>query len=346
MSTGPFVLPEPSVAVVIPCHNEESSVEAVVRDFRDILPRASVYVFDNASTDTTSRRALAAGAIVGYEPRKGKGHVVRRMFADIEADVYVLVDGDDTYDAFDAPDMIDQLLTSDLDMVVGARQPAFGGGTVYRRGHVIGNAFFSWTVRALYGGDFRDVFSGYRVMSRRFVKSLPIFADGFEVETELTAHATRVHAGYREAPTTYRSREDGSESKLRTYRDGLRILAHVIRLFEEMHPLKFFAAWFGVLTAISLALGLPVVDHFAHTGRVPRFPTALLALGIQIVALICLTAGVILRSVGRTRDEARRLRYLAIPGLRATVVERSARLAKSEAIGSAPDPSGRPTPFP
>lgn len=303
----------PAIAVVIPCHNEEADVGIVVRDFAAALPTAQIYVYDNASTDSTGDRAREAGAIARAEPRKGKGNAVRRMFADVDADIYVMVDGDATYDPATAPTMVKLLLEQNLDMVVATRQLLDNDAGAYRKGHTSGNVWFTRMIRRLFGGDFSDVFSGYRVMSRRFVKSLPVFSAGFEIETELSAHAVRVRAACDEVPTQYRSRGEGSLSKLRTFRDGFRILLHTIRLYEEMRPLQFFTICSALLTAMALALGIPVIDEYAHTGLVLRFPTAILALGIQIVAFVCLTAGIILRSVGRARDEARRLVYLGMP---------------------------------
>lgn len=309
---------EPRIAVLVPCHNEESTVGDVVRDFRRALPTATVFVYDNASSDLTSERALEAGAIVHFEPLKGKGNVIRRMFADIDADIYVLVDGDGTYDAPSSPKMTDHLLRHHLDMVVGVRSLQ-SPEVSQRRGHAIGNAFFTRTVRVLFGGRFTDVLSGYRVMSRRFVKSLPMFSSGFEIETELCAHAERVHAASAEFSTPYRRRDDGSTSKLRTFRDGWRILVALIRLLEEMRPLLFFGVCFVILTAVALALGVPVIDEFIRTKRVGRFPTAILAVSIQIVAFLSLAAGAILRSVARVRDEVRQMMYLQIPAPDVTI---------------------------
>ncbi len=304
---------EPTIAVVIPCHNEEAAVGTVVRDFAAALPTAQIYVYDNSSTDSTADRAREAGAVTRTEPRKGKGNAVRRMFADVDADIYVMVDGDATYDPAIAPSMVKMLLEQNLDMVVATRRALENDEGAYRKGHTSGNVWFTKTIRRLFGADFSDVFSGYRVMSRRFVKSLPVFSEGFEIETELSTHAVRVRAACDEIPTPYRSRGEGSASKLRTYRDGFRILLHTVRLFEEMRPLQFFTCCGAFLTAVALGLGIPVIDEFARTGLVLRFPTAILALGIQIVAFVCLTAGIILRSVGRARDEARRLVYLSMP---------------------------------
>lgn len=299
--------------MLIPCHNEAASIAKVVEDFRHTLPSATVYVYDNASTDATAARARAAGAVVCAEPSKGKGNVVRRMFADIEADVYLLVDGDGTYDPSSAPAMIDHLLTHRLDMVVGSRVPVEGDTEVYRKGHTSGNAIMSRVLRALFGGDFTDIFSGYRALSRRFVKSLPVSSSGFEIETEISTHAVCVRAASSEMRTSYGSRMGDSASKLHTYRDGMRILLTMLRLFEEMRPLQFFGICFTLLTIVALALGIPVVNEFAHTGKVLRFPTAILAVSIEVVAVLCLAAGIILRSVSRARDEQRRLVYLQIP---------------------------------
>lgn len=302
-----------AVAVIIPCFNEEMAIASVVSAFRDALPDAHIYVYDNASTDATVARARRAGAHVGHEARRGKGNVMRKMFADVEADVYVMVDGDGTYDPAAAPTMVERLVNERLDMVVGARRPdAQDQGVVYRKGHTTGNAAFTRALRALIGGEFGDVFSGYRVMSRRFVKSMPVHSSGFEIETELSAHAVEIAASCAEVATRYGSRQDGSASKLNTYRDGLRIARTIIRLFEAVRPLQFFALCFMALTATALALAVPVVDQFARTGLVPRFPTAILAASIEIVALLCLACGIILRSVQRTRQEARRLVYLSI----------------------------------
>jgi Glycosyl transferase family 2 len=301
------------VAILLPCHNEEAAIASVVAAFAAALPEATIYVYDNASSDATSMAAHRAGAVVRYEPRKGKGNVMRTMFADVDADVYVVADGDGTYDAAAAPDMVQLLLTQRLDLVVGARDPVPDDAGVYRKGHTAGNLAFSWALRTLFGAGFTDVFSGYRVMSRRFVKSFPIFSSGFEIETELSAHAVRVMASSAEVRTSYGSRGEGSTSKLHTYRDGLRILATVIRLFEAMRPMQFFTLCFALLTAVALTLGSPVVNEYVHTGYVDRVATAILAASIQVIGFLCLVSGVILRTVGRARDENRRLVYLATP---------------------------------
>lgn len=300
------------VAVLLPCYNEELAISSVVTSFREAIPGASIYVYDNASDDSTAETAREAGAIVRTERRRGKGNVVRSMFADIDADVYVIADGDGTYDAAAAPQMVDRLLRDRLDMVVAVRKAA-ANVTAYRMGHGVGNIAFSWALRTLFGAEFTDVFSGYRAMSRRFVKSFPVSSSGFEIETELSVHATRIHASTAELDSTYRDRQDGSSSKLRTYRDGFRILGTLIRLFEDMRPLQFFGILAAILTTIALILGIPIVAEFNRTGLVLRFPTAILAASIEIVALLFLTSGVILRRVGRSQAETRRLFYLQIP---------------------------------
>jgi glycosyltransferase involved in cell wall biosynthesis len=308
--------PSPAhVAILIPCFNEESSIARVVRDFRAACPGALVYVCDNASEDQTAEAARAAGAIVLSEHRRGKGNVMRRLFADVEADVFVMVDGDGTYDATTCPLMVNMLQDSQLDMIVGRRVPidAEAEVEVYRRGHAMGNTLFSNGMRRLFGGEFTDVFSGYRVMSRRFVKSLPVRSTGFEIEAELSAHAVGIDAACAEVPTAYGSRGSESQSKLRTYRDGLRISFMLLKLFEEASPFTFFGMIACFLTLVALVLGIPVVDEFAHTGLVMRYPTAILAASIQIIAFLCFTCGIILRSVGKVKQELRRMAYLQVP---------------------------------
>jgi glycosyltransferase involved in cell wall biosynthesis len=302
----------PEVAVLLPCYNEELTIARVVTSFQESLAGAVVYVYDNASNDRSAERARAAGAVVRPERRRGKGNVVRSMFADIDADVYVMTDADGTYDAAVAPLMVDRLLRERLDMVVGVRCPD-PDERAYPTGHGLGNMAFSKTVRTLFGAEFTDVFSGYRVMSRRFVKSFPVTSSGFEIETELSVHAMRVNASTGEVPALYRRRQEGSSSKLRTYRDGFKILGTMVRLFEDMRPLQFFAFLAVALTIIALALGVPVVDEFRRTGLVRRYPTAFLAASVQIVAFVFLACGVILRRVGRSQAETRRLFYLQIP---------------------------------
>ncbi len=301
-----------SVAVLVPCLNEEHAIGTVVSEFARALPTAQIFVYDNGSSDQTVAEARSAGATVRFESRRGKGNVVRRMFSDVDADIYVLVDGNGTYDASSAPEMVKRLVSDHLDMVTGTRVVVDDGQAAYRRGHAVGNVIFTKVVRALFAGQFTDVLSGYRVLSRRFVKSLPMFSSGFEIETELCAHADRIGIATAEVATPYTSRHEDSSSKLRTVPDGVRILTALVRLIEETRPLQFFTTVFALLTIIALVLGIPVFDEYARLGRVPRFPTAILAVSIQIVAFLALLAGVILRSVARTRDEMRQLMYLQV----------------------------------
>ena len=300
------------VAVLVPCYNEESSIADVVKAFETVLPEAVVYVYDNNCTDRTAAVATEAGAVVRRETRQGKGNVVRRMFADIEADVYVMVDGDDTYDAASARHMVDLLVAENLDMVVGARKPMDGDDEAFRRGHTLGNRLFNRIGRLLFGSGFTDIFSGYRVMSRRFVKSFPLTSSGFEIETEITVHAVELGAPVAEVETPYGSRRGESASKLRTYRDGSRILRIALALFKELRPMRFFGILFGFFTVVAIALGIPVVAEYARSGLVLRFPTAILAAAIQTLGFIFLTAGIVLDSVSRARREVRLLAYLAI----------------------------------
>jgi glycosyltransferase involved in cell wall biosynthesis len=300
------------VAVLLPCLDEEAAIGQVVRDFRAALPGASVYVYDNGSTDRTVEVAREAGAIVRREPLKGKGNVVRRMFADVEADVYVLVDGDDTYDASAAPALVRALVEGNLDMVNGAREG--GGEAAYRAGHRLGNVVLTRLVAATFGNRIRDMLSGYRVFSRRYVKSFPALSSGFEIETELTVHALELRMPIEELGTRYKERPEGSASKLKTYRDGLRILRTILVLLKEERPLAFFSAISGVMAAAALALAVPVFETFHRTGLVPRLPTALLSTGLMILSFLAFSAGLILDSVARGRRELKRLRYLEVRG--------------------------------
>lgn len=303
----------PTVAVLLPCHNEAAAIERVVAEFKAALPAATVYVYDNRSTDSTAELARAAGAVVRTERRKGKGNVVRSMFADVDADIYVMADGDGTYDAGAAPAMIERLLTGRLDMVIGARDAIAGDERVYPPGHAIGNMLFSRGVKAIFGEDYTDVFTGYRVMSRRFVKSLPVVSSGFEIETEISAHAARVLGGTAEVRTAYGSREEGSSSNLSTYRDGFRILWTIVKLIEEVRPLLFYGFLAALFTLVALILGVPVIIEFGRTHHVRRFPTAIAAAAIETIAILFLTAGIILRRVSHAQNDARRLTYLQIP---------------------------------
>ncbi len=299
------------VAVLIPCYNEEVAVPKVVAAFRAALPDAAIYVYDNNSRDRTAERAREAGAVVRTERLQGKGNVVRRMFADIEADAYVLVDGDDTYDASAAPEMLRLLLEQRLDMVNAARVTDIAAA--YRRGHRIGNAVLTGIVAWIFGDRITDMLSGYRAFSRRFVKSFPALAGGFETETEFTVHALELRMPVGEVQTAYRDRPAGSASKLRTYADGLRILRTIMVLVKEERPLQFFALAALVLLLLGLAFGLPVVVVFVRTGLVPRLPSAVLATGLVLLSFLSTACGLILDSVTRGRKEIKRLAYLSIP---------------------------------
>ncbi|HJS89077.1 MAG TPA: glycosyltransferase [Steroidobacteraceae bacterium] len=297
------------IAVLVPCHNEVAAIARVVHDFRRYLPTATVYVYDNASTDETAQVARDAGACVYSEPLIGKGNVVRRMFADIEADIYVIVDGDGTYDASSAPRSIEYLVTHRLDMVNCARVSSEIGA--YRPGHRVGNRLLTGLVARVFGNRVSDVLSGYRVMSRRFVKSFPALSGGFEIEAELTVHALELRAPIGELNAPYISRPRGSSSKLHTLRDGLRIFRLIVHLIKEERPLQFFTIGFALLAASSVALGVPVVMQFLATGLVGRLPTAVLATGLMILAFLSLFCGLILDTVTRGRRELKRLFYLA-----------------------------------
>jgi len=296
---------------LVPCYNEETAIGTVVRSFRQSLPTAAIYVYDNNSSDRTIAVAEAAGAIVRSEPLQGKGNVVRRMFADIEADVYVLVDGDDTYDADSAPALVQRLLTDRVDMVNGARVTDIKAA--YRPGHRFGNLMLTSIVAKIFGDRIKDMLSGYRVFSRRFVKSFPALSSGFEIETELTVHALELEMPVAEVETPYKDRPAGSVSKLRTFRDGLRILFTILVLVKEERPLSFFSAVFAFFAVLSVILIEPVLMTYLQTGLVPRFPTAILSMGIMLMGFLSLTCGVILDTVTRSRKEMRRFQYLRIP---------------------------------
>jgi len=297
-----------TIAVLVPCHNEAAAVGSVVRDFRAWLPDAAIYVYDNCSTDGTAEVAREAGARVRHEPMKGKGNVVRRMFADIDADIYVLVDGDATYDAASAPRLIAHLVQNGLDMVNCARTPS--GNGAYRPGHLLGNRVLTWLVAQVFGNRLRDMLSGYKVLSRRFVKTFPALSTGFEIETELTVHALELRVPVAELSAPYHDRPHGSASKLNTLRDGIRILRLIVHLVKEERPLQFFSLIFFALAAASSALGAPVVSTYLITGQVPRLPTAVLATGLVILAFLSLVCGLVLDTVTRGRRELKRLLYL------------------------------------
>jgi glycosyltransferase involved in cell wall biosynthesis len=301
------------VAVLVPCYNEEAAIAKVVTDFRRVLPQADIYVYDNNSKDRTKAVAREAGAIVRHELKQGKGHVVRRMFSDIEAEFYVLVDGDATYCAESAPRMIEQLQSEQLDMVVGCRVHEVE--EAYRPGHVFGNYLLTGCVSYLFANGFTDILSGYRVFSRRFVKSFPALSNGFEIETELTVHALELNMPVGEMKSSYGARPEGSVSKLATYRDGWRILKMILVLFKNERPLQFFAILSSLLALLSFGVALPLLFTYLETGLVPRFPTAILATGMMILAFLGITAGIILETVTRGRQEMKRLVYLGIPWL-------------------------------
>ncbi|NKC30278.1 glycosyltransferase [Falsiroseomonas selenitidurans] len=301
----------PRIAVLIPCYNEAVAIPGVVADFRAALPGATIHVYDNNSADGTAEAARAAGALVRRETQQGKGHVVRRMLADIEADLYVLVDGDGTYDAAAAPGMIRLALEEQLDLVTGTRVTQ--GEAAYRPGHVLGNQVLTGLVRHIFGNRITDMLSGYRVFSRRFAKSFPALAEGFETETEFTVHALALHMPVGEVPTAYRARPPGSTSKLNTWRDGWRILSAILLLVRRERPLPFFALVALLLAATGVVLAVPVLQTFVATGLVPRLPTAVLSMGLVLLACLSLACGLILDTVTRGRVEAKRMAYLAIP---------------------------------
>lgn len=300
----------PRIAVLLPCYNEETAIAQVVRAFRQALPQAEIYVYDNASSDRTAAVAAEAGATVVREPLRGKGNVVRRMFADVEADIYVLADGDDTYDAAAAPQLVEILCREQLDMVNAARRNA--SQEAYRRGHRFGNRLFTQLVSLLFGKRFDDILSGYRVFSRRFVKSFPALAQGFEIETELTVHALELRMPVREVMTAYKERPEGSASKLSTFRDGFRILKTIVRLTKEERPLAFFSLGGGLLALASLVLAFPLLLTFLESGLVPRLPTAVLVCALMILAFLSLACGLVLDSLAHARREMKRLHYLTL----------------------------------
>jgi len=305
---------EVRIAVLIPCYNEAVAIAEVIADFKAALPHAIIYVYDNNSTDDTLQRAREAGAIVRTEMRQGKGNVVRRMFADIESDVYVLVDGDNTYDASSVRAMVQKLVDEKLDMVVGARR-AENEAAAFRRGHRFGNDLLTSFVGVLFGRSFSDILSGYRVFARRFVKSFPALSTGFETETELTVHALELRMPISEVVTPYGARGDGSVSKLHTYRDGMRILMMILMLFKEERPLAFFSILFALFSVAAMVLAYPLVLTYMESGLVPRFPTAILATGLMLLAFLSLVSGLILDTVTHGRRELKRLVYLSIPAI-------------------------------
>jgi len=297
------------IAVLVPCFNEEAAVATVVADFRKALPSATIYVYDNNSSDRTVAVARAAGAEVRGERRQGKGHVVRRMFADVDADVYVLVDGDATYDAPSAPRMIERLVNDHLDMVVGLGVDQVQAA--YRPGHRAGNRMLTGFLSSVFGQAFKDILSGYRVFSRRFVKSFPVLSDGFEIETELTVHALELAMPVAEIETPYYARPEGSVSKLNTWRDGFRILGTILKLYRSEKPLRFFTVIGLFLALVSIGLAIPVIITYLEQGLVPRLPTAVLSTGLMIVAVLSISSGLVLDTVTRGRREMKLLAYLS-----------------------------------
>jgi glycosyltransferase involved in cell wall biosynthesis len=307
---------EAKIAVLVPCYNEEATVEKVVRGFRRSLPKADIYVFDNNSKDKTSEIAHKSGAIVQFVPLAGKGNVVRRMFADVDADIYVMVDGDATYDAPSAPKLVQKLIDENLDMVVGCRTEESVDNNNYRLGHRLGNKLLTGSVQKMFGGNFTDMLSGYRVFSRRFVKSFPAESKRFETETELTVHTLEMKMPYGEMATPYFERPIGSESKLSTYKDGIRILKMIVRLYSSERPSRFWAIIGGAFLLIAAVVMIPVLVEYLQTDLVQRFPTVIVASGMGVIGIMCGTIGLVLRTVTKGRNEAKHLSYLRIPSLR------------------------------
>jgi hypothetical protein len=301
----------PSIACVIPCHNEEVAVGKVVSDLREALPEAVVYVYDNNSTDKTVEVARAAGAVIRYERRKGKGNVIRRAFADIDADALLIIDGDDTYDATRARELVDALFEGPYDQVLGARREITEGA--YRPGHAVGNKMLTGAVRTLFGNEVTDMLSGYRVFSRRFIKSFPALSREFETETEMTVHALNLRLSTLEIPVDFKDRPLGSDSKLRTYRDGWRILRVILSLARRERPALVHGVVAALLALVSTVLAIPVLGDYLRTGTVPRFPTAILATAVMTIAALVLLVGYVLESVMHMRQEQSRLAYLGLP---------------------------------
>ena len=296
------------VAVLVPCYNEEIAIGHVVNSFHTSLPDAAIYVYDNNSNDRTAELARAGGAVVRREPRRGKGHVVRRMFADIDADIYVLVDGDATYDAPSVRSMLERLIAGGFDMVTAVRVDS--EQAAYRRGHRIGNRLLTSFVAAVFGSTFSDMLSGYRVFTRRFVKSFPVLSGGFEIETELTVHALELSLPVAEVETPYYSRPQGAMSKLNTWRDGIRILWTIIRLYQSERPFSFFAGIGGALATTAILLAIPIFTTYLQEGLVPKLPTAVLVASLMVLAFLSLTCGLVLDTVTKGRREMKMLAYL------------------------------------
>lgn len=303
------------VAVIVPCYNEEKSIAKVVKDFKKYLPKSIVYVFDNNSSDKTVEKANSAGAVVKSVKLKGKGNVVRRMFADVDADIYVMVDGDDTYDAKSAQMLINKLIDNDLDIVIGCRKEESKNNNNYRKGHRIGNKLLTGSVSRIFGGEFTDMLSGYRVFSRRFVKSFGAESRGFEIETELTVHTLEMRLPYGEFDTPYTERPEGSDSKLSTYKDGIKILLMILRLYSNERPAYFWGLVGAIFMLSSFFISLPVFIEYLDTNQVERFPTLIVASGLLVIGFVSLSIGLILRTVTKGRKEAKHLKYLEIPAI-------------------------------
>ena len=306
---------EPRIAAIIPCYNEEAAIQTVVNDLRAAVPGMDLIVYDNNSTDETARVAREAGAEVRFEGRKGKGNVVRRAFADVDADIYLLIDGDDTYDAAAARQLIDTLVDGHYDQVLGVRRQASDSPSAYRPGHETGNRLFNRLVGWLFGDPVSDMLSGYRVFSKRFVKSFPALSREFEIETELTVHSMSMRVPQTEVEVGFKDRPEGSESKLRTYHDGFRILWLIVELLRHERPFLFYSLFSALFVAIGLGLGIPVIVDFAATGEVERFPTAILASSFVLLGFLALMVALILDGLLRSRREAMRLEYMRWPAV-------------------------------
>ena len=325
LPVGPLTAPEevreqrqqvaraPRIAVIVPCFNEATTIAKVIEDFRRVLPDARIAVFDNNSTDGTASVARAAHADVYFEPRRGKGNVVRRMFAEIDADVYLMVDGDGTYDAEAAPDLVSLVLDDRVDMAIGARRNVTQDA--HRPGHAFGNRLFNRIFAKMFGQAYADIFSGYRAFSRRFVKSFPALSSGFEIETELSVHASQMRLPVAEIETAYSKRPAGSHSKLRSVRDGIRILHAFVFLLKETRPILFFGWIATAVASMAAALAYPLIDTYLATGLVPRQPTAILVMGLTVVSSLLAVCGIILDSLTRARVEQKRILYLAVENL-------------------------------
>jgi len=309
------------IAVIVPCYNEEHTVAQVVQDFKKNLPHATVFVFNNNSSDKTATVAKEAGAVVRDVRLPGKGNVVRRMFADVDADVYVMVDGDATYDAASAPKMVQKLVDENLDMVVGCRVEESTDNDNYRPGHRLGNKILTGSVQRMFGGNFTDMLSGYRVFSRRFAKSFTAESRGFETETELTVHTLEMRLPYAEVATPYSERPEGSESKLSTYKDGIRILKMILRLYSNERPLQFWGIIGFIFLVAAIVMTIPVIIEFADTHQVAKFPTLIASTAIGVAGLLFWTIGLVLRTVTKGRNEAKHLIYLSMPSVQATIAD-------------------------